>query len=146
MCFWAAGNPTIAPLVRECASSDTILVQINPVEREGPPRSPSDILNRLNEVSFNAVLLKELRMIAQLRQIANPGHVEGEQWAGMCIHRIATEMPTELNASSKLIAEWNFLCMLRDKGRRSTQSFLDHHADDIGRRSSFDLDVLLEMV
>ena len=51
-----AGNPTITPLVRECAASDTILVQINPVERPGTPRSARDILNRLNEVSFNAAL------------------------------------------------------------------------------------------
>jgi len=64
-----SGNPTITPLVRECKSQDTILVQINPVERKNRPRSASDILNRLNEVSFNAVLLKELRMIALLRQV-----------------------------------------------------------------------------
>ena len=57
-----SGNPTITPLIRECKSQDTILVQINPVERESSPRSASEILNRLNEVSFNAVLLKELRM------------------------------------------------------------------------------------
>ena len=50
-----SGNPTITPLVRECTSSDTILVAINPVERPGTPRTARDILNRLNEVSFNAV-------------------------------------------------------------------------------------------
>ena len=141
-----SGNPTITPLVRESAASDTILVQINPVERKGVPRLASDILNRLNEVSFNAVLLKELRMIALLRQIANPGHTEGAQWAHMRIHRIATEMMSELNASSKLIAEWDFLRLLRDKGRRSAQEFLERHADDIGVRSSYDLYVLLEGV
>src|SRR5262249_7511277 len=54
-----SGNPTITPLVRECRSQDTILVQINPVDRPQSPRSAGDILNRLNEVSFNAVLLKE---------------------------------------------------------------------------------------
>jgi NTE family protein len=56
-----AGNPTMTPLVRECASSDTVLVQVNPVERPGTPRSARDIINRVNEVSFNATLLKELR-------------------------------------------------------------------------------------
>ena len=56
-----AGNPTITPLIRECKSQDTILVQINPVERESSPRSASEILNRLNEVSFNAVLLSDER-------------------------------------------------------------------------------------
>jgi hypothetical protein len=69
-------------------------------------RALAAILNRLNEVSFNAVLLKELRMIALLRQVADPGNSEGAQWAGMRIHRIANEMLTELGASSKLNAEW----------------------------------------
>jgi NTE family protein len=141
-----SGNPTITPLVRECASRDTILVQINPVERKGTPRAASEILNRLNEVSFNSVLLKELRMIALLRQVANPGDTEGAQWAGMRIHRIASEMITELGASSKLIAEWDFLCLLRDEGRRSAQVFLERHAEDLGRRSSLNLDVLVEKV
>ncbi len=139
-----SGNPTITPLVRECVSRDTILVQINPIERKEQPRSATEIANRLNEVSFNAVLLKELRMIALLRQAANPGDREGAQWAGMRIHRISSEMMTALSASSKLLAEWDFLCMLRDEGRRSTQEFLDRHGEDIGRRSTLDLDALLE--
>ena len=72
-----SGNPTITPLVRECTASDILLVQINPVERPGSPRSAREILNRLNEVSFNAVLLKELRMIALLRQVAPTDGSEG---------------------------------------------------------------------
>ena len=117
-----SGNPTITPLIRECRSQDTILVQINPVERERSPRSASDILNRLNEVSFNAVLLKELRMIALLRQVADPGNSEGAQWVGMRIHRIASETPTELGASSKLNAEWEFFsyCAMRGESRRKS--------------------------
>ena len=140
-----AGNPTITPLVRECKSRDTILVQINPVERPGYPRSARDILNRLNEVSFNAVLLKELRMIALLRQLAQPAS-EGAQWAGMRIHRVSSEAMTELGYSSKLNAEWEFLTMLRDEGRRSADAFLTAHAADLGWRSSLDLDILLEGV
>ena len=141
-----SGNPTITPLIRECRSQDTILVQINPVERERPPRSASEILNRLNEVSFNAVLLKELRMIALLRQVADPGNSEGAQWAGMRIHRVASEMLTELGASSKLNAEWEFFSLLHDEGRRSAQVFLETHASDLGRRSTLDLDILLEQI
>jgi NTE family protein len=141
-----SGNPTITPLVRECTSRDTILVQINPVERPGTPRSARDILNRLNEVSFNAVLLKELRMIALLRQVASPGDCEGALWAGMRIHRVASDAMVELGYSSKLNAEWDFLCMLRDEGRSAAGAFLDAHGDDLGHRSSLDLDVLLEGV
>ena len=141
-----AGNPTITPLVRECSSSDTILVQVNPVERAGTPRSARDILNRLNEVSFNATLLKELRMMAVLQQVANPGNREGARWAGMRIHRISSDVMTELGYSSKLNAEWDFLCMLRDEGRRCAETFLDTHAADIGKRSSYDLEQLLHEV
>ena len=138
-----SGNPTITPLVRECASKDTILVQINPVERPALPRSARDILNRLNEVSFNAVLLKELRMIALLRQVAQSDNSECGKWAGMRIHRISSEMMVELGYSSKLNAEWEFLCMLRDEGRRAGDTFLRNHHGDLGQRSSFDLDELL---
>jgi len=138
-----AGNPTITPLVHECVSDDTILVQINPVERQGTPRSARDIINRVNEVSFNAPLLKELRMIAVLRQVADPGNGEGAEWARARMHRIASDAMTDLGASSKLNAEWEFLAMLRDEGRRAAGAFLEAHRDDIGRRSSFDLDGLL---
>jgi NTE family protein len=141
-----AGNPTITPLVRELKSDDTILVQINPVERPGTPRTASEILNRLNEVSFNATLLKELRMIALLRQVADPGSGEGAVWAAMRIHRITSPMMIELGHSSKLNAEWAFLTMLRDEGRRAAGEFLGAHAGDLGRVSSLDLDALLEGV
>jgi len=141
-----SGNPTITPLVRECASQDTIIVPINPVERKGTPRAASEILNRLNEVAFNAVLLKELRMIALLRRVADPGDEEGGKWAKMRVHSVANEIMTGLNASSKLIAEWDFLCLLRDEGRRSAQAFLQRHAGNLGQRSTLDLEVLLEGV
>ncbi len=141
-----SGNPTITPLVRECKSQDTLLVAVNPVERPGTPRSASEILDRLNEVSFNATLLKELRMIALLRQVADPGSSEGAQWAHMRIHLIASSVLSQLGASSKFNAEWDFLCMLRDEGRRTAETFLNTNADNIGKQSSIDLDVLLEQV
>src|SRR6516225_6326786 len=106
-----AGNPTISPLVRESNAQDTILVQINPRERPGTPRSAGEILNRLNEVSFNATLLKELRMIALLRKAADSGSDEGARWAAMRMHRIMTEKMIELGYSSKMNAERAFLNM-----------------------------------
>lgn len=139
-----SGNPTITPLVRVCTSSDTILVQVNPVERPGTPRSAREIFDRLNEVSFNAPLLKELRMIAVLRQVSDPGNCEGARWAGMRIHRIASPLMLDLGSSSKLNGEWDFLTMLRDEGRRCAEEFLTVHGNDIGHRSTLDLDVLLD--
>ncbi|WP_407178151.1 patatin-like phospholipase family protein [Bradyrhizobium sp. STM 3562] len=139
-----AGNPTITPLVRESDAHDTILVQINPRERTDVPRTAHDVLNRLNEISFNSPLMKELRMIALLRQVADPGHGEGARWAEMRIHRIWTDKLAVFGASSKLNAEWAFVSMLKDVGRRSADQFLDHHAADVGTRSTADLDILLQ--
>jgi NTE family protein len=138
-----AGNPTITPLVRESNAQDTILVQINPTERAEAPRSAAEILNRLNEISFNSPLAKELRMIALLRQVADAGTGEGARWANMRAHRIESDMLAAFGASSKLNAEWEFVSMLRAEGRRAASEFLDAHLDDLGRRSTADLDVLL---
>jgi NTE family protein len=139
-----SGNPTLSTLVRECKSHDTILIPINPIERPGALRTAPEILNRLNEVCFNAVVLKELKMMALLRQVADPGDGEGAQWANMRVHLVRNDIMTELGASSKLNAEWAFFTYLRDEGRKSAQAFLEAHALDIGRKSTLDLDVLLE--
>jgi NTE family protein len=141
-----AGNPTITPLIRETESIDTILVQVNPVERPGTPRSARDIINRVNEISFNAPLLKELRMLALLHQAANGGHgsAEGRHWATMRMHRIESDRLVTLGASSKLNAEWSFMTMLRDEGRHVADAFLSQHGASLGVASSFDIGTLLE--
>jgi len=141
-----AGNPTMTPLIRECDSQDTILVQINPIERVGTPRSAREILNRLNEVSFNAVLVKELRMMALLKRMAAPTDGEGARWAGMRVHRISTDMMVELGYSTKFNTEWDFLTMLRNQGRESAQDFLEKHGKDLGHRSTLDFETYLQGV
>jgi NTE family protein len=141
-----SGNPTLTPLVRECKSRDTFLVQINPVERANVPRTARAIASRVNEVSFNAVLLKELRMIAVLRNVVDASGGEGRLWAEMRIHLIHSDMMAALGDSSKLNAEWAFLTMLRDEGRNVAAEFGREHGQSIGRRSTFDLDSLLDGV
>ena len=138
------GNPTITPLVRETDSTDTILVQINPIVREGIPKTARDILNRLNEVAFNSPLVKELRMIALLNKVADVGDGEGKRWARMRIHRIASDRVDEVDSSSKLITEWQFLLGLRNEGRRCAEVFLQEHGASLGQRSTLDLDAMLE--
>jgi NTE family protein len=141
-----AGNPTITPLVRESDAPDVILVQINPRERRETPRTATEILNRLNEISFNAPLMKEVRMIALLRQAVDPGTGEGARWARMRTHRIMTDKLADFGASSKLNAEREFLEMLKREGRASADEFLAEHGDDLGKRSTVDIDVLLAEV
>ncbi len=141
-----SGNPSIMPLVLECTSRDTIMVPINPIERPGTPRSAREILDRINEVAFNAVTLKELKMIALLRQVADPGKSEGALWAEMRVHTVRNPIMVNLGYSSKLNAEWGFLEMLRNEGRRAADEFLKKHRRDLGRKSSVNLDTLLEQV
>lgn len=141
-----SGNPTMTPLVRELSSDDTILIPINPVERPGTPRTAAEIMNRLNEVSFNSVLIKELRMIAMMRKMADAGDTEGAQWAKMRIHMVPNRLMATLGYSSKLNAEWDFLSMLKEEGRKAGQEFIDRFGDRLGLESTVDLDVLLEGV
>jgi NTE family protein len=139
-----SGNPTMAPLIRECRSIDTILVQINPIVRTETPRSASDIISRLNEISFNSVLIKELRAMALLRKMDLIPDGEAARMAAMRVHRIASLAMNDLGYSSKLNAEWAFLTMLRDEGRRTADAFLAEHGDDLGRReTTIDFEELL---
>jgi len=139
-----SGNPSLAPLIRECSSHDTIIVQINPIERPGTPRTAREIHNRLNEIAFNSVLIKELRAAALLRRVADPGSGDGEMLASMRIHRIASDVMLDLGYSSKLLAEWDFFLMLRDAGRGAAEQFLQRHRADLGVRSTLDIDRYLE--
>jgi NTE family protein len=139
-----SGNPTLATLIRETKARDTILVPINPLERTPPPRTATDILNRLNEISFNAVVLKELKMMALLRKVADPGDGEGRLWANMRIHLVRNDIMNELGASSKLNAEWAFFEYLHAEGRKAAEAFIEAHGQDIGKRSTLDIEVLLE--
>jgi NTE family protein len=82
-------------------------------------------------------------MIALLRQAADPGTGEGRRWAGMRTHRIVTDKLAEFGASSKLNAEGLFLNLLKEEGRKSADEFLRSHGEDLGKRSTADLDVLL---
>ena len=139
-----SGNPSLHPLVTECDTSDTILVQINPIQRPGVPRSAREIHNRLNEIAFNSTLISQFRSMALLRHVADPGTGEGAVLAQMRIHRIASDMMLDLGYSSKLLAEWPFFIMLRDEGRRAADEFLTTSGAKIGVESTLDIDAYLE--
>ncbi len=133
-----AAMPAIRPSrrsIRESDAHDTILVQINPRERPETPRSAADILNRLNEISFNSPLMKELRMIALLRQVADPGTGEGARWAQMRTHRIATDMLAQFGASSKLNAERDFVTHAAHRGPPGGESNFCMRASPISVRA-----------
>ncbi|MEX2481717.1 MAG: patatin-like phospholipase family protein [Gammaproteobacteria bacterium] len=140
-----AGNPALFPLVDDCDARDLVLVQINPFERPEIPKTARDIINRLNEITFNTSLLKELRAIMLLRDLIDAEGLERERYRDMRLHRIHCDEDLQsLKASSKLNAEWTYLSHLRALGQRRAESWLREHWEDLGRRSTFDLDWMLE--
>ncbi|MBL28421.1 MAG: patatin [Rhodospirillaceae bacterium] len=134
------GNPVLYPLIYECGSRDIVIVQINPLVRDGVPITAQEINNRMNEITFNASLIAELRAIDFVTRLLDEGSLDGTRYKRMLIHAIrGDEEMTTLTASSKLNAEWSFLCLLRDIGRRAAQTWLTHHFDDLGRMSTIDV-------
>jgi NTE family protein len=134
------GNPALYPLVEDKATRDLIVVQINPMVREELPRTGREIINRLNEITFNSSLIKELRAIELLHQVIEAERIESERYRDIFVHLIhAHEELKDLDASSKMNAEWPYLTHLKERGQAWAASFLDRHFDDLGKRSTFDL-------
>ncbi len=139
------GNPVLFPFFNSCASSDVVLVQINPIERKTTPRTARDILNRVNEITFNSSLLKELRAIEFVARLVDDGKLDPADYKQVLLHRIdSVEEMAELSASSKVNAEWAFLVHLRNIGREAASRWLERHYDRVGERSSVDIRTLFD--
>ncbi|MFN6998880.1 MAG: patatin-like phospholipase family protein [Elioraea tepidiphila] len=136
------GNPALFPLVDESDCRDLVIVQINPIRRDRLPVSAADILNRVNEITFNASLIKELRAITLLRRLIEAEGLERERYRDMRLHRIGGEGLEHLSVSSKFNAEWAFLTHLRDLGRDAAERWLAENFDALCVRSTFDPDSL----
>jgi NTE family protein len=139
-----SGNPPLHPFAHRCAADDVIIVQINPLGCRKTPTSAREILNRVNEITFNSNLLSELRAIEFVGRMLDEGSLDPKRYKKMRIHMIEAEKGFEdLNASSKMNAEWEFLRHLFEVGRQVAEDWLKTHFDAIGRRSTLDLYGLL---
>jgi len=144
--YWDGGftaNPALYPLIDRHCSPDILIVQINPIRREELPRSAREIINRLNEVSFNSALIKELRSIRLLQEAMRKAGIELGPKSEVYLHLIhaAADVDT-LSASSKMNAEWDYLKLLFDHGREWADDWLRDNFDRIGAASTLDLDAL----
>jgi NTE family protein len=139
------GNPAIFPFIDHSPSSDILIVQINPMARPGMPRRARDIQNRLNEIMFNASLLRDLRTIDLIHRLIENGSLSGNRYRKMHMHMIdgATDM-LALDASSKLNSEWAFLKHLRDLGRLHADRWLTQNFDKIEQESTLDLRAMFD--
>jgi NTE family protein len=138
------GNPPLFPFFRESKSDDIVLVQTNPVEREETPQTARDILNRINEITFNASLVSEFRAIGFVSRLMSNAFLRRlARKAGyrkMLLHRVAAdETMAKLTSSSKFNTEWSFFLHLRDTGREAADRFLKQHYAALGKRSTLDI-------
>jgi len=134
------GNPVMFPLIYACGSADVILVHVNPLTRAAIPKTAAEIANRVNEISFNSSLMREMRAVEFVTSLIDSGQVQGRNLKRMLIHAIADEAAmASLSATSKMNAERGFLRHLHDVGRRAAEAWLTQHWDAIGQRSSVDL-------
>lgn len=138
-----SGNPALYPLVDDQDCRDLVVVQINPLVRQKLPGSARDILDRINEITFNSSLIKELRSIQLLHQLIDAEGLELESYRAMRLHLIHAEHYVEtLSASSKMNAEWDFLSRLHAQGRAWADQWLEANFDALGKHSTFDLNTI----
>jgi len=134
------GNPVLFPFFNACESRDVVVVQINPIERFGTPRSARDILNRVNEITFNASLLREFRAIDFVARLVEEGKLDPDDYKQVLVHLIHGGTALEpLGASSKLNAEWAFIEHLHAAGRQAAEDWLEAGVAELGVRSTVDL-------
>ncbi len=133
------GNPALFPLVDETDANDLIIIQINPVVRSKLPRTAGEIMNRLNEITFNASLIKEIGSIMLLKQLIDEERVDRVRYTDMRLHHIsAGDELMEMGVSSKFNAEWEFLQHLHQIGYRTADRWLTENFERIGHESTLD--------
>lgn len=134
------GNPPLFPFFHGSPSDDIVIVQINPMFRAGAPKTAGDIQNRVNEITFNSALQHELRSIDFVRRLLDAGQLDEAKYKRMNVHivHLADEM-AELDASSKVNAEWDFLKHLFEIGRNAADAWITKNIDDLGHRSTLDI-------
>jgi NTE family protein len=134
------GNPAIFPLIYSCDTPDVLIVHINPIERPELPKTAMEILNRINEISFNSSLLREMRAIAFVTQLIESEAGKSLDLQRVYVHGISDdETMKKLGVSSKLNADWGALTDLRDCGRERAGEWLEGNYDQIGKRSTVDI-------
>jgi NTE family protein len=138
-----SGNPALFPLYAASLPRDLLLVNINPLVRKAVPRTSEEIENRINEISFNAALLSELRAINFVKRLIAAGSVSPETMKDVLVHLVADDrLMNDLTAQTKIMPTRGLLMRLKEAGRRAADQFLDRHGDKIGRESSVDLPLL----
>ncbi|MBU8537432.1 patatin-like phospholipase family protein [Falsiroseomonas tokyonensis] len=141
--FWDGGylgNPALWPLYEQGGPPDIVLVQLNPIVRDELPTRPTEIVNRLNEISFNASLMAEMRAIDFVQRLLEAGRLEQPRYRKLFVHCIEDEARMrDFKLSTKLNGDWDFLMTLKRYGREAADGWIAAHFDKLGRESSVDI-------
>src|SRR4051794_40484684 len=130
----------VAGLLYECDCADVVVVHINPINRPDLPTTATEIMNRINEISFNSSLMREMRAISFVNTLIENGTLRGERMKRVHIHAIeAEDLMQALGVASKLNADLDFLLHLHAIGRARAEAWLAHDLAEVGRRSTVDL-------
>ena len=134
------GNPAIFPLIYGCESRDVMIVHVNPIERRDVPTTAGEIMNRINEVSFNSSLMREMRAISFVTKLIDGGDIADMKLKRMLIHAIAAEEEmSAYSVASKLNGDWDFLMELHTLGRAKAEVWLAENFQHLGRKSTVDI-------
>jgi NTE family protein len=134
------GNPALFPLFAKHLSSDIVIININPLERDAVPVTPHQIQNRINEISFNSSLLRELRAIAFVQRLLADGTITSDRMKKVFIHMIADDvLMNDLSVATKLMPNAFVLDRLKTAGQQAADAFLSAHKQDLNHKGTVDL-------
>lgn len=137
------GNPSLWPLIYKSKTNDVLLVQINPIMRDGTPDTANEIINRLNEITFNSSLIAEMRAIHFVSKLIKDKHLKTQKYRDVRMHVIESpDAGFGLNASSKVNTDWRFLSFLHEVGRQAADDWIKTNKRHIGLRSSIDISTM----
>ncbi len=141
--FWDGGytgNPALFPLFDKGLPDDVLVININPLERHDLPRTPKQIQNRINEISFNSSLLRELRAIEFVQRLLDSGKIPEGSMSRIRVHMVADDKLMEkLSVATKLVPLPAVIATLFEAGQAAAEGFLDAHKEKIGVESSVNL-------
>ncbi len=136
-----SGNPALWPLIYETPANDVLLVRINPLQREATPQTAIEIADRLNEITFNANLLGEMRAIAFVQRLLKEHRIDSRHYKNLRLHMVADDAAlAPLGASSKLNTDLAFLLRLHALGRAAAQAWFERDRPHVGRRGTVDIE------
>ena len=134
------GNPALFPFFDTPSSADILLVQVNPIRRDEVPKTAGEIMERINEITFNSSLLREFRAIDFVNRLMAENRIDVKHYRANRLHRIdATRALRDYTASTKLDTSWTFFRELHEAGRAAAKDWLSRHFDDLGVKATVDL-------